>query len=348
MLSRHQAAVLWRAVSLARFGSLVGCSSDGGAAESSEFVRVRLKTERRSYDETLYSDACTAHFNTESLCNQVEGCSWTAGTFCDGYPRPCRQYSASECSEQLGCTWYSPPRCSDEESCNLVMYVEDQGCSDVPAYCVGTYSGNVYIDLAEICRGDTSWPPQDSTWTGLTASVVEPRSAFSHPSTAPTSCAGTRSTQPRLPVGCWPAPFPFPFAGLGDRRLARLDFRDRHDLDLPAEASGVRANASLEFRWGTCHAPSGAQQLFDDVRKSRTRCSNVAAGADSAPLEHLPPASILVWRCKSRTNLHAPERRLPPQRWGAGKFSRGNLPVSARLSAAGLPRLRGRTGETER
>jgi hypothetical protein len=132
---------------------LGGCSDTGESTSNgaAAFAGVCLGWERQFYDENTYGDACRANFASKSDCEMVEGCRWTADTFCQGFPKPCRTYGQAACATALGCQWYAPPRCDSELACNKDMYVADGGCSDVPDYVISTCSGQAYVDFTELC-----------------------------------------------------------------------------------------------------------------------------------------------------------------------------------------------------
>ncbi len=132
--------------------------ADGGSVgdASSGFGGVCLGAGRQFYDDSTYSNACRANYNTQTLCESVDGCAWTAGTFCSGTPRSCQLYSAGDCNSNPGCRWYSPSECADEVDCNEVMYGDHGGCAFVPDTILGTCVGATFLDLGALCRGEPS------------------------------------------------------------------------------------------------------------------------------------------------------------------------------------------------
>ncbi len=132
----------------------IGGCSDAGESDkkgAEAFAGVCLGWKRQFYDMEVFGDACRANFASKSACEEVEGCTWTAGTFCQGFPKQCRTYRKEACATALGCEWYAPPRCDSELACNETMYVDDDGCSGVPDSIIAACSGKAFVDFTELC-----------------------------------------------------------------------------------------------------------------------------------------------------------------------------------------------------
>ena len=129
---------------------VAGCSSSPDTA----FHGICLGAERKFYDSSEYADPCTAYYNSVELCKLVEGCTWTASTFCKGNPRPCEDYSETQCDSAIGCQWYPRSQCADVKSCITMNLVDDGGCNYViKDNVVSGCMDGVFIDFANLCTG---------------------------------------------------------------------------------------------------------------------------------------------------------------------------------------------------
>ncbi len=136
---------------------LIACSSgdDNSGASQAAFAGICLGPKRVWYDDSAYSSACRARFDTQTTCTSVEGCTWSS-TACTGDPQKCQTYGSEvSCSDQPLCKWYPSTRCDDPAGCHEVMLAEDGGCAVVAQLkgLAGYCEGKEYIDVSGICNG---------------------------------------------------------------------------------------------------------------------------------------------------------------------------------------------------